>query len=365
LCNRSIDSAPHNRRRRQEVLMPQAAPFPAEDTTEQLAQCAAAAAAAGAYLEAARGRLAARLGGGRVSNAALEAEQSAAHGLAWVATYVESLEQMRLWAERLAAEGRFGETEALILRIAFGEYLAQLRGGIPMSQGEIVRAADLGLAETELRRLAVPAVVALAAEGNSDAARQRLVALMLEGQGTSSFGATGLDDDYEMIRDQFRRFAEERVVPHAHGWHMADALIPMGIVEEMGALGVFGLTIPEEYGGSGMSKTAMCVVSEELSRGYIGVGSLGTRSEIAAELILGGGTEAQKAAWLPKIASAEILPTAVFTEPNTGSDLGSLRTRAVREGDDYIVTGSKTWITHAARADVMTVLVRTDPARTD
>jgi len=109
----------------------------------------------------------------------------------------------------------------------------------------------------------------------------------------------------------------------------------------------------------------MCVVSEELSRGYIGVGSLGTRSEIAAELILCGGTPEQKAQWLPKLASAEILPTAVFTEPGTGSDLGSLRTRATRDGDHYTVTGNKTWITHAARTDVMTMLVRTDPDTTN
>jgi (2S)-methylsuccinyl-CoA dehydrogenase len=105
----------------------------------------------------------------------------------------------------------------------------------------------------------------------------------------------------------------------------------------------------------------MCVVSEELSRGYIGVGSLGTRSEIAAELILGSGTDAQKRRWLPKLASGEVLPTAVFTEPNTGSDLASLRTRAVREGDVYKVYGNKTWITHPVRADLMTLLVRTNP----
>jgi (2S)-methylsuccinyl-CoA dehydrogenase len=109
-----------------------------------------------------------------------------------------------------------------------------------------------------------------------------------------------------------------------------------------------------------MSKVSMAVVSEELSRGYIGVGSLGTRSEIAAELILCGGTEEQKTHWLPKISSAEILPTAVFTEPNTGSDLGALRTRAVKDGDDYTVTGNKTWITHASRTHVMTLLARTD-----
>jgi len=125
---------------------------------------------------------------------------------------------------------------------------------------------------------------------------------------------------------------------------------------------VFGLTIPEEFEGLGLGKESMCLVSEELSRGYIGVGSLGTRSEIAAELILGGGTQAQKEHWLPRLASGETLPTAVFTEPNTGSDLGALRTRAARDGEDWVITGNKTWITHAARTDLMTVLARTDPA---
>jgi (2S)-methylsuccinyl-CoA dehydrogenase len=114
-----------------------------------------------------------------------------------------------------------------------------------------------------------------------------------------------------------------------------------------------------------MGKTAMCVVSEELSRGYIGVGSLGTRSEIAAELILGGGTRAQKEYWLPKIASGEVLPTAVFTEPNTGSDLGALKTKAFRDGEGWVIQGGKTWITHAGRTDMMTVLARTVPGTGD
>jgi len=188
---------------------------------------------------------------------------------------------------------------------------------------------------------------------------------MIERKAAPTFGACGLDDEYEMIRDQFRRFSDDKVEPFAHEWHLKDELIPMEILTEMADLGVFGLTIPEEFGGFGMGKTAMCVVSEELSRGYIGVGSLATRSEIAAEMILCGGTPEQKAEWLPKIASAEILPTAVFTEPNTGSDLGALRTRATRDGDEYVITGNKTWITHAARADVMTMLVRTDPGTTN
>ena len=337
-----------------------------EPIADLLPRCDAAAAAAAGLVAAARDRLAARVStGGRLSNAALEADQAAAHGLAWMATYAESLRQLAAWARALDADGRLGEMERLILQVGAGEYLAQLSGGVPMSQNEIVRPHDLGLGAADLAAFRIPDVEALIVHGNTDAARSRLVALMEASAGAASFGATGLDGDYEMIRDQFRRFAEDRVVPFAHEWHLRDELIPIEIVEEMGALGVFGLTIPEEYGGAGLSKTAMCVVSEELSRGYIGVGSLGTRSEIAAELILGGGTEAQKAEWLPRIATAEVLPTAVFTEPNTGSDLGSLRTRAVRDGDAYVVTGNKTWITHAARTDLMTMLVRTDPATTD
>ena len=328
-----------------------------------LPACEEAVTAAKTLLTAAGKALGAKLStGGRISNKALEADQSAAHALSWIATYVESLKEMASWAKALEAEGRLGEMESLILQIAFGEYLCQLQGGIPMSQGEMARPQVLGVAAEDIAAFMTPAVVMLAALGNTDAARKRLVELMIEQDGAATFGATGLDEEYEMIRDQFRRFAEDKVVPFAHEWHLKDELIPLSILEEMGELGVFGLTIPEEYGGFGMSKTAMCVVSEELSRGYIGVGSLGTRSEIAAELILCGGTEEQKQEWLPKIASAEILPTAVFTEPNTGSDLGSLRTRAVKSGDEYVVTGNKTWITHAARADVMTLLVRTDPA---
>ncbi|GEM95016.1 (2S)-methylsuccinyl-CoA dehydrogenase [Cereibacter sphaeroides] len=298
---------------------------------------------------------------GKVSSKALEEEQFAAHALSWLATYVESLRQMRAWAGRLETEGRFGEMEALILQIAFGEYLAQIRGGIPMSQTETARVQDIGI------ELGHPgeAVRRLIQAGNTPAARARLVALMRDNHGRATFGASGLDEELEMIRDQFRRFADERVAPHAHGWHMRDELIPMEIVEALAEMGVFGLTIPEEFGGFGLSKASMVVVSEELSRGYIGVGSLGTRSEIAAELILCGGTDAQKAAWLPKLASGEILPTAVFTEPNTGSDLGSLRTRAVKDGDEWVVHGNKTWITHAARTHVMTLLARTDLETTD
>ncbi|AHC99430.1 acyl-CoA dehydrogenase family protein [Leisingera methylohalidivorans] len=303
---------------------------------------------------------------GRVSGQLVEENQVAAHGLSWLATYVFSLRQMQKWAEKLQGEGKFGEMEQLIHQIGFGEYLSQVYGGIQMNQSEIIRLQDLGLSQNVQRGLMVPAVMTLCEQGNSQAARTRLVELMEAQAGATMFGTSGLEEELEMIRDQFRRYAVEKVEPHAHDWHLKDELIPLSVIEELAEMGVFGLTIPEEYGGFGLSKASMVVVSEELSRGYIGVGSLGTRSEIAAELILCGGTDEQKAHWLPKLASAEILPTAVFTEPNTGSDLGSLRTRAVKDKNgDYKVTGNKTWITHAARTHVMTLLARTDPDTTD
>ena len=302
----------------------------------------------------------------RVSGSAVEANQFAAHGLAWLATYVESLRQMQAWANRLTEMGKFGETEQLIHQIAFGEYLWQIRGGIQMNQGEILRLNDLGLSPADIAALDTPEIATLTQSGNTQAARTRLVDLMQERAAEITVGHTGLDDELEMIREQFRRFSADKVEPHAHEWHLKDELIPMEIIDDLAEMGVFGLTIPENLGGFGLSKASMVVVSEELSRGYIGVGSLGTRSEIAAELILAGGTDEQKSSWLPRIASGEILPTAVFTEPNTGSDLGSLRARATRdENGDYKVTGNKTWITHASRTHVMTLLVRTDPDTTD
>ena len=298
--------------------------------------------------------------GGKVSNQALEARQFQAHALSWLATYVEALRQLQAWAGRLTEAGQLGKMETLILQIGYGEYLNQIAGGIPMSQGEIARLSDLGLTWTPGQ-----AAVQLMANANTPEARSALVALMQANHGRATFGATGLDEELEMIRDQFRRYADEKVIPFAHDWHLKDELIPMEIITDLAGMGVFGLTIPEEFGGFGLSKASMVVVSEELSRGYIGVGSLGTRSEIAAELILCGGTPEQKAKWLPGLASGEILPTAVFTEPNTGSDLGSLRTRARKEGDDWVITGNKTWITHAARTHVMTVLARSVEGTTD
>jgi (2S)-methylsuccinyl-CoA dehydrogenase len=323
-----------------------------------------AAADADIYFQEVRKAVATRVApGGKVDRKLIDVEQRATHGLAWLLTYVETLKETANWADRIDADGRFGETEQLLSQILFGEYLSQLIGGLPMTQVEIVRPIDMTHDQAIMQKLFTPSITALVMGGNTPAARLKAAGLIrgFLGEAKATVEVTGLDETFEMIRDQFRKFGAEKVVPFAHQWHLDDVLIPDAVVKQMGELGVFGLTIPEEFGGLGLGKTAMCVVSEELSRAYIGVGSLGTRSEIAAELLLNGGTKAQQEKYLPGIASGEILPTAVFTEPNTGSDLGSLRTRAVKDGDAWKITGNKTWITHAARADLMTVLARSVP----
>ncbi|GJD44525.1 (2S)-methylsuccinyl-CoA dehydrogenase [Methylobacterium cerastii] len=299
---------------------------------------------------------------GKVDAAKLEAEQHAAHGLAWIATYGEAVRELGTYAANLREAGRLGETETLLVKIGAGEYLEQMFSGIPMSQGEMVRpVGSLGLTAREVQQFRTDAVEALIADGNTPENRAALVQKIRDGAASATVGDSGLDEDMEAIRSEMRRFGKAEVVAQAHEWHLKNDYIPMEIVAKMAELGVFGLTIPEEYGGMGLPKISMCVVSEELSRAYIGVGSLGTRSEIAAELILCGGTEEQKQRFLPKIASGDILPTAVFTEPNTGSDLASLRTKAVKDGETWKISGNKTWITHPVRADIMTVLVRTKP----
>jgi len=319
-----------------------------------------ALAVAESLLAAARERLIARVvAGGAIDPERFNAQQLAGHAFAWMASYVEALRQLRNWAVRLDDDSRLGEIEALILEIGYGEYLAQLAGGIPMSQGEFARPQDFDFSSDEVEPLRSGEAAALS--GGVAQARLRLGALLAE-SGEGAFGRIGIDDPtLELIRDQVRRFAEREVAPHAQEWHRRDELIPLPVIEELAGIGVFGMTIPEEHGGLGLGKMAMSIVSEELSRSYLGVGSLGTRSEIAGELIRLNGTAAQKERWLPAIASGAVLPTAVFTEPNTGSDLGSLQTRALHDGDVYRIYGAKTWITHGARSDLMTLLARTNP----
>jgi (2S)-methylsuccinyl-CoA dehydrogenase len=220
----------------------------------------------------------------RVAASSLDAQQHAAHGYAWIETAVEALRALHAWGER-----QNGAAERLVVAIGTGETLAQLAGGLPMGQNEFVRPADFGL-ESHV------AALSSAAQGNSVANRARLIELLAEG---ATISDRFEDDLLDTIRAQYRRFTDERILPQAHGWHLANELIPDAIIAEMADLGTFGICIAEEFGGLGLGKLVMCVVTEELSRGWIGTGSLGTRSEIAGELIMMGGTEAQKQQWLP------------------------------------------------------------------
>ena len=243
---------------------------------------------------------------------------------------------------------------------AFSEYLNQMRHGIMISQSEVIRPSTLGLEDSIFSFCDAPDVKELISYGISDSVKQTMINSIENG----IFPNLGLNDDtLDMIQDQFKKFTDEEIIPHANEWHLKDDLIPDQILSKMAELGVFSIAIPESYGGLGMGKVAMCVVTEELSRGFLAAGSLGTRAEIAGELIRLGGTEEQKQKYLPEIASGNLLTTAVFTEPNTGSDLGNLSTRAQLDGDQYTINGNKTWITHGARSDLMTVLARTDSSQ--
>ena len=193
--------------------------------------------------------------GGKLERDALDREQHAAHGLAWSAAYAETLRPTADWARALEAQGRFGEAEALPAQLLAYEYLSQLAGGLPMNQGEVFRPADLGLEPAAVRAAAGPL------RGAADqAVKDRIVELLDHARGHASLEASGLDETLETIRDQFTTFAAAKISPFAHGWHLANALIPMEPIEELGALGVFGLTAPEGYGGSDLGKVAMYVV---------------------------------------------------------------------------------------------------------
>ena len=330
----------------------------------KLAEVAVAAGeAALRFTAAAQGAVLARVTvDGRLNTALLERDQRIVHGFAWINTLSNCLTSTADWLSGLVEIGATRRIDELALIVGFNEYLSQLACGVPMAQNEIVRPGELGLGSAAAALTDDPAVQAFLA---LDAAplRRALVDELVAGHQIT--GALH-DDLLDQFRTEMRRFADERIIPIAHGLHLADALVPDALLDEMAELGIFGLCIDEAFGGMGQGKLAMCVVTEELSRAWIATGSLGTRAEIAGELIASAGTAEQKQKWLPLIASGACLPTAVFTEPDTGSDLGALRTRAARDGDgNWRVNGSKTWITHGARSDLMTILLRTDPATTN
>ncbi|MGO8997545.1 MAG: acyl-CoA dehydrogenase family protein [Polyangiaceae bacterium] len=299
------------------------------------------------------------LEGAKISAPKLDREQLGAHALAYLMTEYEAARGLNKWAGDVAHTKEGGTYEHLVAETYLAELVRSLRGGIDLGQTETIPLSELGIGEDIVAQTIGQSALAKWADDHTSSERYLEIAAFAREKGGGALGLT--DETLVASQREFRKFVDREVKPIAQEIHRKDILIPLDLVTKLSELGVFGLTIPEEYGGLGLGKIAMCVVTEELSRGYIGVGSLGTRAEIAAELILGGGTEAQKKEWLPRIAAGEVLPTAVFTEPNNGSDLAHIQSRATKEGGVWKVRGQKTWITHACRADLMTLLVRTKP----
>jgi len=286
-----------------------------------------------------------------------EKNQHLVHGFAWIATYIEALRQINKWGIELTNKNKLNEFEQLILDISFIEYISQILNGIPMSQTEFIKITDFeSINKNDELKISENFNFS-----NVSELKERLVKIAINNDNIITLENTGLETEYEQIREQFQKFNSLNVYNNANKWHLEDKLIPQKIIDDLAKLGVFGLTIPEKYGGLGLNKLAMCVVSEELARGYIGVGSLATRTEIASELILNDGTDTQKDFWLPKISRGETIPAACFTEPDSGSDLGSITTKAIKDDGKFLISGNKTWITHASRSNLLIILARTNP----
>ncbi|MFJ9806280.1 acyl-CoA dehydrogenase family protein [Streptomyces wuyuanensis] len=171
-----------------------------------------------------------------------------------------------------------------------------------------------------------------------------------------------LSEEQRAVRRLARDFVEREVAPHAAEWDRAED-VDRAIVKKLGSVGFLGLTIDEEYGGSGGDHLAYCLVTEELGRGDSSVrGIVSVSLGLVAKTIAGWGSQEQKRRWLPPLTAGEALGCFGLTEPGTGSDAGSLTTRAVRDGDDYVINGSKMFITNGTWADVVLLFARTGEA---
>lgn len=259
---------------------------------------------------------------------------------------------------RTAADEAHGELAAGYAGVFVADTVANLRQRIG------ARAADFGFSRESLDAPFTGLLEATLQEANSAAALEALGALLLERDGDT--GAIRLDDDKTMMRDTFRRFADEVVKPLAGDIHRQDLMIPDAIIDGVRDLGCFGLSVPERFGGllpdDREDSLGMIIATEELSRGSLGAaGSLITRPEIMARALLEGGTEEQKRLWLPRIAAGDPLVAISVTEPNTGSDVAAVALRAKRVEGGWCLSGAKTWCTFAGKAGVILVLARTDP----
>jgi (2S)-methylsuccinyl-CoA dehydrogenase len=284
---------------------------------------------------------------GRISTALVDEHQTVAYDLASSSSAITAAAELTTWGER-------GEVEASLALAFAADTAADLRGRV------LGRESEWGLEPGVLAE-----VDDAIAAGRDTAFLSQLAEEVLR---TGEAGPRHLPEDLEMVRQTFRRFAEEKVMPVAEHVHRNDEDIPDDIIRGLAELGCFALSIPTEHGGfaeGGDDELLnMVLVTEELSRGSLGVaGSLITRPEIIGTAILKGGTEEQKGRWLPAIASGEKMCGVAVTEPDFGSDVAGVKTTATRDGDGWIINGVKTWCTFAGKAEYLLVLARTDPDR--
>ncbi len=295
-----------------------------------------------------------RTGGGK----GIDDEQVHAERLAYAATEARAARDLLTYAAGVAV-AQPDATVAAMAALFAGEVAAKLRAQIEAHPDEF------GIADARLNAtLGSAAVRQLIRAATADTTVAAIGRQVLAQRGANH---SWLPDELAvMTRDSVRQFAEAEVLPIAEHIHRHDDLVPDSLIAAMGELGFFGMAVPEEYGGGGMGNLGMIITTEELSRcSLAAAGSLITRPEILTKALLKGGTEAQKHAWLPKIAAGQVMAAVSVTEPDTGSDVAAVKCRAdaaeVGGVTGYVINGAKAWCTFAGRANVLALLARTDP----
>jgi (2S)-methylsuccinyl-CoA dehydrogenase len=313
-------------------------------------------------LAAARAALDAALDAGRKATQqgrAIDDHQVHAERLAYAATEVAAAEALAVYAKSRREAGA-GDAITDVMASAFaGEVADHLRGRIEGHRD------DFGVPDAVLAKTLGDAGVQQAIRAAQHEARFREIGQeVIRTRGANNSYIDG--DMAEMARDSARQFARREVSPIAEKIHRHDDLVPDSILRSMAELGYFGMSVPEEYGGQGMGNLVMIVITEELSTASLAAaGSLITRPEILTKALLKGGTEAQKKRWLPPVAAGELMVGISVTEPDTGSDVASVRCRA-EKGEQggtpgWFISGAKAWCTFAGRANVLALLARTNP----
>jgi (2S)-methylsuccinyl-CoA dehydrogenase len=289
----------------------------------------------------------------------IDDEQVHCERLAYAATEVAAARDLLAYAQGVVQQGDRDLSVAEMAGAFAAEVAQRLAGRID------AHAAEFGLSEERLNKtLGGAATKALMRDAMSDTRVRAIGRHVMQQRGVNH---CWIDNELAvMTRDSVRQFAEAEVTPIAEHIHRHDDLVPDSIISKMSELGFFGMSVPEEFGGQGMGNLPMIITTEELSRcSLAAAGSLITRPEILTKALLKGGTEAQKRRWLPPIATGQIMVGISVTEPDTGSDVASVKCRAdageVGGKNGYLINGAKAWCTFAGRANVLALLARTDP----